>query len=193
MPQIKRMISDVKRESAKVGLELHPEKTKIQHNNIGYGRKVRLAVVEGMKIDVMEPTESNMYLGRALSLRDVHDAELTHRLKRAWAKFGTFRQELTDKAVPLHLRMKLFHSAVTPTALYGCGSWVMTKERDSKLKGAQFKMIRAMLGRGRKYKPDGDVETWVDWVQRVTTEARQLMKNHDVPIWTEERRSRLRR
>eukprot|EP00959_Pyramimonas_sp_CCMP1952_P277324 5797871-Pyramimonas_sp.AAC.1 len=89
--------------------------------------------------------------------------------------------------------MKLFHSAVTPTALHGCGSWVMTVERDSKLEGTQLKMARAMLGRGRKYKPDGDVETWMDWVRRVTMEARQVMKHHDVPIRTEERRSRLQR
>eukprot|EP00959_Pyramimonas_sp_CCMP1952_P455295 9471348-Pyramimonas_sp.AAC.1 len=126
----------------------------------------------------MEPTETNMYLGRALTLLAVHDAELTHRLKRAWAKFGTFRHELTDKAVPIGLRMKLFHSVVTPTALRGCGSWVMAAERDSKLKGTQLKMVRAMLGRGRVYKQDGDVETWVDWVQRVTTEARHWMEEH---------------
>eukprot|EP00959_Pyramimonas_sp_CCMP1952_P103420 2162909-Pyramimonas_sp.AAC.1 len=79
------MIADMKRESARVGLELHPDKTNIQHNNIGYGSKVRLAVVEGTNIEVMEPTETNMCLGRALTLLAVHDAELTHRLKRAWA------------------------------------------------------------------------------------------------------------
>ena len=121
LPQIKRMIEDVQRESAKVGLELHPEKTKIQHNNIGYGSNVRKAIVGGMTIEVMVPHSSNMYLGRALTLTNVHDAELAHRLKKAWAKFGIFKQELTDRAVPIHLRMKLFHSVMTPPALYGCG------------------------------------------------------------------------
>ena len=32
---------------------------------------------------------------------NVHDVELEHRLKRAWAKFGVSKQELTDKSVPI--------------------------------------------------------------------------------------------
>ncbi len=30
-----------------------------------------------------------------------HDTELQHRIAKAWAKFGVFRSELTDKDVPL--------------------------------------------------------------------------------------------
>ena len=41
LPQIKKMIADVKSAGAEVGLELHPAKTKIQHNNIGYGSRVQ--------------------------------------------------------------------------------------------------------------------------------------------------------
>ena len=193
LPQIKRMIEDVQREGAKVGLELHPEKTKIQHNNIGYGSKVRTAMVGSMQIEVMEPHTSNMYLGRALTLTNVHDAELSYRLKKAWAKFGAFKQELTDKSIPTNLRMKLFHSVVTPTALYGCGSWVMTAERDSRLKSTQFKMVRAILGRRRIVQPGGDIESWVEWVQRVTDEARRMMEQFNIPGWIDERRSRLQR
>ena len=39
--QMKQMITDVAIEGARVGLKLHPEKTKTQHNNIGYGSSVR--------------------------------------------------------------------------------------------------------------------------------------------------------
>ena len=37
LPQIKRMLADVIDEGKKIGLELNPQKTKIQHNGIGYG------------------------------------------------------------------------------------------------------------------------------------------------------------
>ena len=92
------MIADVQTESAKVRLELHPDKTKIQHNNIGYGSGVTSEAVGKMNIEVLAPTESNLYLGRALALTNVHDLELDHRLRKAWAKYGTFKEELTNKA-----------------------------------------------------------------------------------------------
>ena len=50
-----------------------------------------------------------------------------------------------------------------------------------------------MLGRRRIVSPEGDIETWVEWVQRVTNEARQVMEQFNIPGWIEERRSRLQR
>ena len=109
LPQSKQMIADLCDEGNKAGLELHPNKTKTQRNNIGCGSGVRMAEVRNMNIEVLQPTSNKMYLGRALTLTSVHDSELDYRLQRAWAKFGAFKQELTDKATPLPLRLKLFH------------------------------------------------------------------------------------
>jgi hypothetical protein len=192
LPQIKRMIADISEEGAKVGLELHPAKTTIQHNNIGYGTQVRSARINSMDIEVLESTASALYLGRDLSLTTPHDTELKHRIKKAWAKFGVFRDELTDKGVPLHLRLKLFNAVLTPTVLYGCGCWAMTTIRDTTLRTTQMKMLRCILGRRRLVDSGtGEVETWVEWVQRVTREARQAMAENAVPDWVEEQRRRV--
>ena len=191
--QIKQMLADVRREGAKVGLELHPEKTKIQHNGIGYGSCVRSAKIDGMDIEVLPSTTTTTYLGKALSLTDTHDSELKHRLAKAWAKFGAYRQELTNKDIPLSLRLKLFESVVTPSVLYGSCSWVMTSARKQALKSAQMKMVRTILSRRRLVTypsvDDGDsvgLETWVDWVRRVTADARKEMANNGVPDWVDE-------
>lgn len=103
LPQIKKMIADVKSAGAEDGQELHPAKTKIQHNNTGYGGRVRSANIDGMEVEVLDPGATTMYLGRSLSMTDVHDSELRHRIAKAWAKFGTYSQELTDKTIPLIL------------------------------------------------------------------------------------------
>eukprot|EP00973_Karenia_brevis_P057516 7999391-Karenia_brevis.AAC.1 len=55
LPQIKQMVADVATEGAKVGLMLHPEKTKIMHNNIGYGSRATNAMINGMNIEIMSP------------------------------------------------------------------------------------------------------------------------------------------
>ena len=149
---------------------------------IGYGSGVRNAKVEGMSSEVLEAGVSAMYLGRSLTLKNTHDTELAHRFKKGWAKFGTYRQELTDRAIPLHLRMKLFHSVVTPTILYGCCSWVMNTSREAALRTTQMKMLRALLGRKRKvYNDTGEKESWVDWVQQATFEVRETMMKYEIP------------
>jgi hypothetical protein len=191
LPQIKKMIADVSEVGGRVGLQLHPEKTKVQHNNIGYGSRVRTAKVKDMNIEVMDPGSCTMYLGRLLSLSETHNAELNHRIKKGWAKYGMLKQELTDKAVPLHLRLKLFLSVITPTILYGCCSWVMTGAQETMLRTTQMKMLRLILGRRRKNDASTmELESWLDWMHRTTAEVRALMVTHAIPHWVDEQRVR---
>ena len=76
--QVRQMITHVAREDARVGLDLHPSKTKTQYDNIGYGMRVRKAKAENTEIEVLDSSASAMYLVRALSLTETHDAELKH-------------------------------------------------------------------------------------------------------------------
>ena len=131
------MLADVAKEAAKVGLELHAGKTKILHNGIGYGAGVTQTACHGMNIEVLDCQKNVMYLGRALRLTDMHDEELRNRVAKAWGKFSAFRNELTDKNIPIKHRMRLFDSVVTPTILYGSGCWAMTTERQHWLRTTQ--------------------------------------------------------
>ena len=185
LPQIKQMISDVAIECGKVGLQLHPEKTKILHNGKGYGSKVKNAKINDMSIEVLEVEGSTMYLGRSLSLCDPHETELNQRIKKAWAKFGTYRGELTDKGIPIRLRLKLFHAVVTPTILYGCASWVMTEARKQRLHATQLRMMRTLLGRRRCTNTSAELEPWIEWMKESTAQVRSLMKAHSIPEWSE--------
>ena len=185
LPQIKQMLSDVAEECERVGLALHPEKTKIQHNNIGYGSKVRQAVIKGTEIKVLSSGDHTIYLGRALNLIDMHDIELKHRIKKAWAKFGALKMELTDRSVPIQLRLRLFNAVITPTVLYGCSSWVLTESRTTSLRTTQARMLRCMLASRRRKDEEGQLESWPEWIQRETHKCRELMKTHKISDWTE--------
>ena len=56
-----------------------------------------------------------------------------------------------------------------------------------------MKMLRTVLGRRRiANEITGVVETWVEWVQRVTREVRGLMVDYGVPEWVEVHRDRVR-
>ena len=83
LPQIKQMLKDLAEECGKVGLHLHPEKTKILNNDMGYGRQVTNAKAGDMDIEVLGAKASTMYLGRLLPLTEPHETELQHRIKKA--------------------------------------------------------------------------------------------------------------
>ena len=93
-------------------------------------RMAGMASVAGHKIEVLSCDSSTAYLGRALQLQDFHDIEIQHRMSKAWAKFTTYKEELTDKNYSIKARLRLFDSVVTSSALYGCSSWTMTRERE---------------------------------------------------------------
>ena len=182
------MLADLMREAGEVGLEVHLGKTSFLSNGIDGDKDVRSTDVCGNDVEVLEAGASTMYLGRALTFQDSDENELKHRLKRAWAKFGVYRNEFTNKRYSLFDRMKLFNAVVTPTVLYGCGSWAMTQARMQQLRSTQRKMLRAILGKGRllvaKAVDSSDsssdttedstatiteeeiAESWVSWIQR---------------------------
>jgi hypothetical protein len=145
---------------------------------------------------------STMYLGRALNLVEPHDAELKHRMARAWAKFSQYKGQLTDQDYSLYQRLRLFESVVTPTALYGCCCWAMTSNRERELRSTQRKMLRMILGKGRRpidsdnsidiigeeFDDDGNcdnLEPWVDWIRRTTHDALAAIARIGIPEWTE--------
>ena len=140
-----------------MGLEIHFGKTKILSNvtnrrGVSAAKEVNVAGKQG---DVLQPGESVVYLGRCLVFRDFDDREIEHRVTRGWAKFSVYKGELCDKRYSLLHRLKLFNAVVTPTVLYGAECWTMTAGREQKLKVAQRRMLRKMLGSGRRAKPEG--------------------------------------
>ena len=153
----------------------------------------------------------NERLGRALALHNVHDVELANRLARAWAKYSVYKHELTDKSYSLRQRLRLFEATVTPSVLYGCASWTMTRAREDALRTTQRRMLRQILGKGRRVLPDDAsssssddssedgsatdasvdrLESWVEWIQRVTAEAEERLSDVGGRDWVEEQRRR---
>lgn len=170
--QVEVMLSDLMTIAGHVGLEIHPNKTKIIWNGYGRRRRSRTATIKGQSFDILQPTACTDYLGRSLTFDDAHNVELQNRINKAWRKFAMFREELTDKAYPLRQRLRLFKSVIQPSVLNGCVSWVMTRDRENMLRSTQRKMMRTILGRmcqPRDTSGDADAkEQWLDWLRNVT-------------------------
>ena len=152
LSQITCMLEEVYREARACGLQLHPEKTKIitSTNRSGgrpHGRNIKIG---DMKIEILTRETSMKYLGRKISFGEYHEDELASRIRAGWAKFMQHKQELTSKYYSLNDRLRLFTSVITPTVLYGSECWTMTKVMENALKRTQRKMLRMVLGHGRR-------------------------------------------
>ena len=110
----------------------------------------------------MEVVDATDYLGTRLGQTRAMECEVEHRVSRAWSKFGSFRSELLNEKSNLYDRVRLFDSVVTPCVLFGCGSWALTKTDGNKIKVAQRRVLRAILGQGRRALENPDSPSTTD-------------------------------
>ena len=71
-------------------------------------------------------------------------------------KFQQIARTVTDKNINIKLRLKLFESVVTPTALYGLETCSLTHYDEERLDIAERRMLRRIVG----WCPFEPEETW---------------------------------
>eukprot|EP00973_Karenia_brevis_P025244 3482036-Karenia_brevis.AAC.1 len=201
--QATRMLEDLVIASRQVGLEVHMGKTKFLTNVVSAGGG-RIKIFD-KSVDILPIHGSTEYLGRRLCFGELHDAELQHRIDKARKKFFANKAELCCKHIPLKVRLRFFQSTVSSTLLYGAGTWTMNAAREAKLQTAQRKMLRWMVGSGRRTvnthqddsqdsdeensEPEDDqeqdvmLEPWEEWVRRVTHFAEEQLRHCSMEDW----------
>jgi hypothetical protein len=184
---VAKMIRQLKDEAAKYGLKMHTGKTKVLTNTAV--RKRQSIAIGCDKIQILEPSSAmEKYLGRRLCMDTPHKTEVTNRIAAGWASFSSVKTELCSKRYPLASRARLFDAVVTPSVLYGAASWTLTKSEVCQLRSARRSMLRMMFGGGRKRTPEKELEPWVDYVQRATHKAEQIMSAYGSTNWEERHR-----
>eukprot|EP00959_Pyramimonas_sp_CCMP1952_P400956 8401770-Pyramimonas_sp.AAC.1 len=102
-----RMIVDLDTEAKKYGLKMHMGKTVVVTNSATRPATIRCS---GNDVRVMQPGETEKYLGREFTLDDYHWEELNNRISSAWESFCCQKSILCNRHVPLRDRMRLFHA-----------------------------------------------------------------------------------
>ena len=132
--QLKSMLTDLIAAVGRVGLHIHPGKTKIVLNSVaraGYGGAQTSVNIAGNSIEVLPSSGGTKYLGRMLNIDSnnaLHDFEIDNRIASAWRKFFASKYELTSPKFPLNYRLRLLDSVVSPWLLYGTGCWTLNEE-----------------------------------------------------------------
>ena len=126
-------------------LDLNASKTKIITNDI---HDDNFITVGGNQISIIEDDGKHKYLGRSISglLENRAVVEVAHRIQCAWYKFGRHSSILTNRNVSIKLRLKLFDSTVTPSALFGLCALPISQQNMMKITVCQNKMLRKIVG-----------------------------------------------
>ena len=152
--QRQNMLCEVKRITEKVGLRIHPEKTKILSNqsNQSSDTKKEIEVVEYIKVEILTRGECVRYLGQTITFLQQETTEIRNRIRAAWATFHEYRQELTSKNYMLKHRLRLFDAVITPMICHASGTWTPTKEHERMIQSTQRKMLRLIIQTKRRHK-----------------------------------------
>ena len=127
--QIRNMMCEFKDTTEKVGLRIHPDKTKILSNESNMNSDTKRYIKIGdMSIEILAKNESVKYLGQRISFHQQETLEIKSRIRAAWTTFHKYRQELTSKKYMLKLRLRLFDATVSPTLCYAAGTWTPSRE-----------------------------------------------------------------
>jgi hypothetical protein len=162
------------------GLDLNIGKTMILTTDNPPTTKTLAAVEEGF-VEILSCHKVHKYLGRAFSgdLRERGRSALDHRLRCGWAKFQALQLTLTDKHVPLKLRLKMFDNVVTPTVLYALGTAPLSDALKQKLDITQRCMLRRMLG-WVCY----DNDSWEERGRRMKLRLEKALELYPVEAWS---------
>lgn len=134
---LEEMIRALDHESKKVGLEMNTNKTKIMTNS--FKRPIR---ANGHEIEYVD---SYIYLGKRVSFNaESNLEEITRRISLAWKKFWSLKEILKGN-YSLQMKKIVMDTCIMPCLLYGCQTWVFTKNIKQKIANTQKAMERSIL------------------------------------------------
>lgn len=139
---LQEMLEELVRESAKVGLTMNADKTKLLTNS----EKVEIKVMN----KTIEYQDEYIYLGQVISTENLHEKEINRRLANSWKRYWSLKEVMKNEEFSIKLKRKLYESCVLPVLTYGCQTWALTNTQLRKLSVCQRAMERSMLGVRRR-------------------------------------------
>lgn len=147
--KLNTMINELQGASARVGLEMNLEKTKVMTNS-----NITPVLIND---EPLEYVESYTYLGKQISFRkDRNIEEINRRAAITWKKFWAQKEVLKSK-LPIKLKKTILDTTILPCLTYGCQTWTYDHKARHKIETTQRAMERSCLF---KYKTERQSKTY---------------------------------
>uniref|UniRef100_A0A1I7Y6G3 Reverse transcriptase domain-containing protein n=1 Tax=Steinernema glaseri TaxID=37863 RepID=A0A1I7Y6G3_9BILA len=136
------MVTALCKETEKIGLKINVKKSKwmVQSRPPNPDKEL---LIHNEPIDLVS---SFKYLGQTLAWPRNHTKEISQRISAGWGVYAKYKDFLSSRRVPIEMKKKLVELCVKPAILYGCETWSLTKSAWIRIRSAQRRMERRMLG-----------------------------------------------
>ncbi|CAG4915287.1 unnamed protein product [Colias eurytheme] len=134
---LKTMLTQLDRESRKVGLTMNLDKTKLMTNNI----KTPILLDSNQ----IEYVDEYTYLGQIIAPENQMQKEINIRINKAWKRFWSLKEVMKNPHMPLKDKTTVFNSCILPSLTYGAQTWALTSKQSGALRVCQNKMERSIL------------------------------------------------
>ena len=137
--QLQKMLSEFNKSTEKVGLRIHPEKTKILSNQSNQSSDTKKKIeVDDIRVEILTRGESARYLGQTITFLQQETTEIRNRIRAACATLHKYRHELTSTNYMLKHPLQLFDA-------------VITKEHERMIQSTQRIMFRLIIQTKRRF------------------------------------------
>ena len=101
-------------------------------------------ISEGEKIEEVNVVK---YLGELFDEDWTCEVEMENRIAAALRVIGTMRSEVSERReLSKGIKMRVFNAMVVPTLLYGCETWTVEKQHESRLLATELRYLRRVEG-----------------------------------------------
>ena len=138
---LQEIVSHVKTESSKKGLDMNIKKTKVMIiSRNPTGKKIKIEV-DGQ---YLEQIEKMKYLGTLITEEVKTDTELETRSNLAKSKFSEMSKILTSKRLKLKTKLKILNCYIFSIFTYGSEAWTLSKVLEDKIEATEMWCLRRM-------------------------------------------------
>ncbi len=96
--------------------------------------------------ELLEEVESFKYLGSHVAVNGRVDVEVGNRMKEASKCMGGMKSVLSNRALGINIKRRLYKGIVVPTALYGAEMWNVRQDERKRLDVFELRCLRSMVG-----------------------------------------------
>ena len=139
--KLQEIVSAVKAESSKAGLEMNVKKTKtmlISRDTESKNIKIKA------DNETLQQVNRFIYLGTEIREDIKTDKEIERRSNIAKEKFSAMSKLLTSKKLQLKTRMNILKGYVYSIFTYGCETWTLSKSNENKIEVFEMWCLRHM-------------------------------------------------
>ena len=141
--KLQKVVTKVKDESGKAGLDMNVKKTKTMVlSKDPKGKQVEIKV----NGEILEQVDTFKYLGTQINDDLKTDKEIVTRENIARSKFSSMHKILTSKRLKMSTRLNILKCYIFSIYCYGCEAWTLNKVLERKIEVFEMWCLRRMGG-----------------------------------------------